>query len=69
LTPPKIPAIFHASFFPSSIVGIPIMELLGSDTIVAEALKLPVADRVEVLHRLWDSLPRVANAVLFCGLK
>ena len=45
------------------------MELLGSDTIVAEALKLPVADRVEVLHRLWDSLPRVANAVLFCGLK
>ena len=30
---------------------------LGPDFVVQEALKLPVSDRVEVLHRLGDSLP------------
>jgi putative addiction module component (TIGR02574 family) len=29
----------------------------GPDFLVAEALKLPVAQRVEMLHRLWESLP------------
>jgi putative addiction module component (TIGR02574 family) len=39
------------------------MELLASDTIVTEALKLPVVDRIEVLHRLWDSLPAESGSV------
>ena len=39
------------------------MELLGSDSIVTEALKLPVPERVEVLHRLWDSLPAESGSV------
>ena len=39
------------------------MELLGSDLIVSEALKLPVPDRVDVLHRIWDSLPAESGSV------
>jgi putative addiction module component (TIGR02574 family) len=39
------------------------MELLGSDSIVTEALKLPVPERVAVLHRLWDSLPAESGSV------
>ncbi len=33
------------------------MELLGSDTIIEAALALPLPDRLEVLTRLWDSMP------------
>lgn len=38
---------------------------LGPDFVVGEALKLPVAERVEVLTRLWDSLPEESGAVFF----
>lgn len=36
---------------------------LGPDFVVQEALKLPVADRVEVLHRLWNSLPADSGGI------
>ena len=38
---------------------------LGPDFVVQEALKLPIADRVEVLHRLWNSLPPDSGASFF----
>ena len=33
------------------------MQLFGSDTIIEAALALPLPDRLEVLNRLWDSMP------------
>ena len=40
---------------------------LGPDFIIREALKLPVPERVEVLHRLWESLPADSGSVFFSG--
>jgi putative addiction module component (TIGR02574 family) len=36
---------------------------LGPEFIVQEALKLPMVERVEVLHRLWESLPADCGSV------
>ena len=36
---------------------------LGTDFVVEQALKLPVPDRVEVLHRVWDSLPADSGSI------
>jgi putative addiction module component (TIGR02574 family) len=33
------------------------------DSVVQQALKLPLPERVEVLHRLWDSLPADSGSV------
>ena len=38
-------------------------ESLGPEFIVQEALKLPIPERVEVLHRLWNSLPSESGSV------
>ena len=36
---------------------------IGPEFIIQEALKLPVPDRVEVLHRVWDSLPADSGSI------
>ncbi|MBI3466022.1 MAG: addiction module protein [Planctomycetes bacterium] len=33
------------------------------NSVVQQALKLPVPERVEVLHRLWESLPADSGSV------
>lgn len=36
---------------------------IGPEFIIQEALKLPISDRVEVLHRVWESLPTDSGSV------
>lgn len=40
---------------------------LGPDFVVGEALKLAIPERVEVLTRLWDSLPADSGSVFLGG--
>ncbi|MEX2026351.1 MAG: hypothetical protein WEH44_03605 [Pirellulaceae bacterium] len=40
-------------------------DALGPDFVVEQALKLPVPDRVEVLHRVWASLPADSGSIFF----
>jgi putative addiction module component (TIGR02574 family) len=40
-------------------------DALGLDFVVEQALKLPVPERVEVLHRVWDSLPSDSGSIFF----
>jgi putative addiction module component (TIGR02574 family) len=58
LTPLQILVIIQErQLFDIDLLELLLMDLLGPDTIVTEALKLPVPEPVEVLHRLWDSIP------------
>ncbi|HUE69873.1 MAG TPA: addiction module protein [Pirellulaceae bacterium] len=38
-------------------------DALSPSLVVEQALKLPIAERVEVLHRLWDSLPADSGSI------